>query len=143
MSIETNIERIAVALEKLIDLQAGRNLVLEAQTTQTQEAADVATEAVEKAANKGRTRKKTEPKEAEEAPVVEKTPDPEPEEPNPAPSIADVQKRAALLAAKYGKEIIVELIGKAEGAGGKISGHTPEQLAELWEAFDSLETEVE
>lgn len=145
MSIETNIERIATALEKLIDLQAGRNLVLEAQAAQPQpDATEAAAEAVEKAATKGR-RKKADP-EPKEEPVVEKeqAPEPEAEEAAPAaPAVAEVQKRAAQLAAKHSKQVIFDLIGKAEGADGKISKHTPEQLVTLMALFDELEVGIE
>lgn len=95
MSIENTLERIADSLERLVDLQAGRNLLLEsaalARAAAAEEAetaaAEVAEAAVEKAATRGRGRPRKnaeEPKAeapaapAEEVKAEEAAPQPEP-----------------------------------------------------------------
>lgn len=149
MSIETNIERIASALEKLVSTLEARPVAAtgEAADVKTDTATKVAAETVAKAATKGRSTSRKKPAEpapepAAEAPAEDPAPatEPEPAESN-VPAVADVQKRAARLAAQHGKEAIFELIGRAEGANGKISGHSPEQLVELMGYFDELEAE--
>lgn len=130
-SIETNLERIANALEALVAAKEQPAPVAVEQ---------VAAEAVEKAATKGRA-KKADLKVVEPAPEPEaKAADPEPTAPAvAAPTVAEVQKRAAKLAAAHGKDAVFALINTAKGPEGKISAHTPDQLIELNELFNKLE----
>jgi hypothetical protein len=124
--IETTLERIATALERIADLQAGRNLILEAGSA----AAEVAEVAVEKAASRGRRKKNDEPAE----PKVE-TPAPAAN----APTVASLQARAAQLSPKFGKEKIVGLIKEFNPAGANLSSMSDEARAGMWGALDALE----
>ena len=153
MSIENTLERIADSLERLVDLQAGRNLLLEAGTA----AAEVAEAAVEKAATRGRGRPRKnaeEPKaEAVAAPVpteevkteeavVAAQPEPVPAAPTPAanaPTVEQLQLRAPKLAQKFGKEAVTGLIKKINPAAGNISGMDEAQRVAFWAALDALE----
>lgn len=131
MSIETNLERIAAALEALVEIKGQPAPVA---------AEQVAAEAVEKAAARSRA-KKAGLKVVEPTPEPEaKAADPEPEAPAVvAPTVAEVQKRAAKLAAVHGKDNVFALINRAEGPAGKISAHTSEQRIALDELFNQLE----
>lgn len=164
MSIENTLERIADSLERLVDLQAGRNLLLEAGTA----TAEVAEAAVEKAATRGRgrPRKNAEEPKAEapaapaeevkaEAPKVEEPasqPEPAKEAPKaeatapaesaPAanvPSVEALQLRAPKLAQKFGKEAVTGLIKKINPAAGNISSMDDAQRVAFWAALDGLE----
>lgn len=126
MSIETNLERIAAALEALVEIKGQPAPVA---------AEQVAAEAVEKAAARSRAKKAG-------LKVVEPTPEPEAKAADPepeAPTVAEVQKRAAKLAAVHGKDNVFALINRAEGPAGKISAHTSEQRIALDELFNQLE----
>lgn len=164
MTIENTLERIADSLERLVDLQAGRNLLLEAGTA----TAEVAEAAVEKAATRGRgrPRKNAEEPKAEapaapaeevkaEAPKVEEPasqPEPAKEAPKaeatapaesaPAanvPSVEALQLRAPKLAQKFGKEAVTGLIKKINPAAGNISSMDDAQRVAFWAALDGLE----
>jgi hypothetical protein len=165
MSIENTLERIADSLERLVDLQAGRNLLLEsaalARAAAAEEAetaaAEVAEAAVEKAATRGRGRPRKnaeEPKaEAVAAPVpteevktkeavVAAQPEPVPAAPAPAanaPTVEQLQLRAPKLAQKFGKEAVTGLIKKINPAAGNISGMDDAQRVAFWAALDALE----
>lgn len=164
MSIENTLERIADSLERLVDLQAGRNLLLEAGTA----TAEVAEAAVEKAATRGRGRPRknadepkaeapaapaeevkaeapkveepaSQPEPAKEAPKAEAT---APAESAPAanvPSVEALQLRAPKLAQKFGKEAVTGLIKKINPAAGNISSMDDAQRVAFWAALDGLE----
>ena len=167
MSIENTLERIATSLERLVDLQAGRNLLLESAALARTEAAEAAEAAVEKAATRGRgrPRKTEEPKAAEvptpapadegktEAPKVEEPasqPEPVKEAPKaeapaaaPAanvPTVEQLQLRAPKLAQKFGKEAVTGLIKKINPAAGNISSMDDAQRVAFWAALDGLES---
>lgn len=157
MSIENTLERIADSLERLVDLQAGRNLLLEAGTA----AAEVAEAAVEKAATRGRgrPRKNAEgPKAeapaapAEEVKAEEVAPQPEPAmeaptetapaESAPAanvPTVEALQLRAPKLAQKFGKEAVTGLIKKINPDWGNISTMDDAQRIAFSAGLDEIE----
>lgn len=169
MSIENTLERIADSLERLVDLQAGRNLLLEAGTA----AAEVAEAAVEKAATRGRGRPRKNAEEqkaeapaapaeevkAEEAapqpePAKEAAPQPEPTkeelkaeatapaEPAPAanvPTVEALQLRAPKLAQKFGKEAVTGLIKKINPDWGNISTMDDAQRIAFSAGLDEIE----
>ena len=169
MSIENTLERIADSLERLVDLQAGRNLLLEAGTA----TAEVAEAAVEKAATRGRGRPRknaeepkaeapaapaeevkaeapkveepaSQPEPAKEAPKAEATAPAEsaPAESAPAanvPTVEALQLRAPKLAQKFGKEAVTGLIKKINPAAGNISSMDDAQRVAFWAALDGLE----
>ena len=166
MSIENTLERIAVSLERLVDLQAGRNLLLESVALARAEAAEATDAAVEKAATRGRGRpRKTEEPKAEAAPtpapaeevktaaskVEEPAPQPEPVKEAPkaeapaaapaanVPTVEALQLRAPKLAQKFGKEAVTGLIKKINPAAGNISGMDDAQRVAFWAALDALE----
>lgn len=157
MTIENTLERIAVSLERLVDLQAGRNLILEAGAAAV-EAAEVA---VEKATTRGRgrPRKTEEPKveepvasvqevEAEDPAPVAKTRAAEPaptqaaeETKAPAinaPTVEQLQMRAPSLAKKFGGQVST-LVKQINPVGQNISSMTDEMRVALWAALDGLE----
>lgn len=156
MSIENTLERIADLLERLVDLQAGRNLILEAGTT----AAEGADAAVEKTTRgRGRPRKNAEEPQTGEAtapakaedPKAEAAPQPEPAKEAPkataptsapanVPTVEQLQLRAPKLAQKFGKEAVTGLIKKINPAAGNISGMDDGQRVAFWAALDALET---
>lgn len=158
MSIENTLERIADSLERLVDLQVGRNLILEAGT-----AAEGADATIEKPATRGRGRPRKnaeEPQTGEAAapakaedPKAEASPQPEPEPakeaskaaaptsaPANVPTVEQLQLRAPKLAQKFGKEAVTGLIKKINPAAGNISGMDDGQRVAFWAALDALET---
>ena len=162
MSIENTLERIADSLERLVDLQSGRNLLLEAGTA----AAEVAEAAVEKAATRGRGRPRKnaeEPKaEAPAAPdegvkAAEAAPQPEPAKEAPkaeattpaesapaanVPTVEDLQLRAPKLAQKFGKEAVTGLIKKINPDWGNISTMDDAQRVAFSAGLDEIEKGV-
>lgn len=157
MSIENTLERIADSLERLVDLQVGRNLILEAGT-----AAEGADATIEKPATRGRGRPRKnaeEPQTGEAAapakaedPKAEASPQPEPEPakeaskaaaptsaPANVPTVEQLQLRAPKLAQKFGKEAVTGLIKKINPAAGNISGMDDGQRVAFWAALDALE----
>lgn len=163
MSIENTLERIADSLERLVDLQAGRNLLLESAALARVEAAEVAEAAVEKAATRGRGRPRKnaeEPKAdapaapAEEVKAEEAAPQPEPAkeeskaeatapaESAPAanvPTVESLQLRAPKLAQKFGKEAVTGLIKKINPDWGNISTMDDAQRIAFSAGLDKLE----
>ena len=150
MSIEAQFERIATALERLADLAAGQNLILEGVALAAPASAEAA-EAVEKAATRGR-RKKAEAVGAPDAaadeadlrpvllspsPVETSNPIPAstPAQPDPVP-LETLQAKAASVSAKKGKDPVVALI-KATGFS-RLSELPPEKRAELHQALEKL-----
>ena len=165
MTIENTLERIAVSLERLVDLQAGRNLLLESAALARTEAAEAAEATVEKAATRGRGRpRKTEEPKAEEVPspapadevkteapkVEEPAPQPEPVKEAPkaeapaatpainAPTVEQLQMRAPSLAKKFGGQVST-LVKQINPTGQNISSMTDEMRVALWAALDGLE----
>jgi hypothetical protein len=151
MTIENTLERIATALEALLEVSAARNVLLE--NTPSAAAAAAAAEAVTKASTKGRGKKAADP-EPVAAPETKVEPDPaasaetEKAEPEPAktepaaasvPPLAKIQARATQLAQKLGKEKVLPLIQQMNPTGGNLSSMTPEQQAGFWAALDALE----
>jgi hypothetical protein len=139
MSIENTLTRIADALERLVDLNAGRNLLLEQQTGAT-EVAEVADEVVKTASRRGRPRKteKEEPA-TTPAPAEEKTePSAEKTEGPKIPTIEELQLRAPALAQKHGK-IVADLVRKCNPDQGNISSMTDVQRMAFAAALDELE----
>lgn len=154
MTIENTLTRIADALERIADLQAGRNLILEAGSA----AAEVAGAAVEKAATRGRKKKEETASDtasaqapapaadATSAPVTENTntnttaaSEPETKATSTAPTVEQLQLRGPDLIKKFGKDNVTGLIKKINPAQGNISSMTDEQRTELWAAWDALE----
>ena len=161
MTIENTLERIAVSLERLVDLQAGRNLLLESVALARAEAAEATDAAVEKAATRGRgrPRKTEEPKVEEPAAPVQEV---EAEEPAPAaktkaaepaptpaveetkalvsnaPTVEQLQMRAPALAKKFGGQVS-NLVKQINPTKQNISSMTDEMRDALWAALDGLE----
>lgn len=143
MSIENNIQRIADALEALVDLASNRPEAA---------AAEVAGQAVEKAARRSRkAAADTAPApEAAPAPAAtaaqpEPAPAPQPEAApapaasatTPAPSVADCQAKAAALGAKIGSGPVLALI--SESGCAKISAMTDEQRVKFFAGMANLD----
>lgn len=149
MSIEHNIQRIADALEALVELANNRPEA---------SAAEVAGQAVEKAARRSRktTADTTPAPEAapvpttpapqpEATPVPAATPAPQPEAApapaapaaTPAPSVADCQAKAAALSAKIGSGPVLALI--AESNCAKISAMSDEQRVKFFAGMAALD----
>jgi len=169
MTIEFTLTRIADALEALVELNAGRNLLLEGQAAAAEEAGG----AIEKAATRGRRSRKAaeqapEPEKAEATPEkAEPAPEPEkdapaaekePEVEKPAPAaekapeptkkdeavtksvnVNQVQARAVALSKSIGKEKVLPLIQQLNPEGKNISTMNQTQLNGLWAALDALE----
>jgi len=140
MTIETNLTRIADALEKLLEINTGRNLALEALLLKS---GDAPAEEVKAAP------KKTRGKKEEPAPEPEVTPEPEVvaevvAEPEPVVKdvpISDIQVKAAKLA-KQDRDGVLALI--KHGNHAKISDYTDAaERAALWARLETFEQSLE
>lgn len=142
MSIEHNIQRIADALEALVELLTNRPAA---------DAAEVTGQAIEKASRRGRKSaadttaaaaatsapETAAPQTSSQEASVPQTPPPDAPAGTPAPSVADCQAKAAALSAKIGSGPVLALI--AESGCAKISAMSDAQRTTFFNGMAALE----